>query len=82
MAERCFSRKTSQPGIQRIRGGLIGTNLSHSVVIELFAEILVKCELKPVEDLKDIHIESNRQHVYSSMLIFQSQRSCSEVSSA
>ena len=52
----------------------IGAILDYPAVIEFFPEIVVKCELKPDEDIyKDIHIKSNCQDVYSSMPIFQSQ---------
>ena len=68
-----ISRKVSQPWTYRNRGGIIGVFASHSVVIELFAKIVVKYEVKPVENLKGIHVESNCRDVYSSMLIFQSQ---------
>ena len=54
LAEMCFSRKTPQPGIRRIQGGIIGAIISYPVVIELFTEIVVKCEVKPVGDLKGI----------------------------
>ena len=45
-------------------------------MIEFFAEIDVKCEVKPDEDIyKGIHIKSSCQD----MFIFQSQGYCSEV---
>ena len=54
--------------------------LDHPAVIEFFAEIVVKYEVKSDKDIyKDIHIKSNCQDVYSSMLIFQGHEYCSEV---
>ena len=58
----------------------IGATLNRPAVIEFFTEIVAKCKVKPDEDIyKGIHIKSNCQDVYSSMLIFQSQGYCSEV---
>ena len=58
----------------------IGAILNNPAVIELFAEIVVKCEVKPDEDIcKSIQIKSSCQDGYSSILFFQSQRYCSEV---
>ena len=49
-------------------------------MIEFFAEIVVKGEVKPDEDIyKCIHIKGNCQDVYSSIFIFQSQGCYSEV---
>ena len=81
IAERCFPRKSSQPGICRIRVEEFYRSYSQIPSCDrIFAEIVVKCEVKPGEDIcKGIHIKSNCQDVYSSMLIFQSQGYCSEV---
>ena len=52
-------------------------------MIEFFREIVVKCEVKPDEDIyKGIHIKSNCQDIYSSMIVFQSWVHCAEVVSA
>ena len=38
--------------MQNLSCGIIGAIVSHRVVIELFAEIVAKCELKPDGDVK------------------------------
>ena len=43
----------------------IGTILDNPALEEFFPEIVVKCEVKPDEDIyKDIHITSNCQDIY------------------
>ena len=43
----------------------IGTILDNPALAEFFPEIVVKCEVKPDEDIyKDIHITSNCQDIY------------------
>ena len=81
IAERCFSRKTSQPGIFKIRVEEFYRSYSQPPSCDrIFYRKVAKCKVKPDEDIyKGIHIKSNCQDLYSSMLIFQSQGYCSEV---
>ena len=80
--ERCFSWKTSQPGICRI--GVEKFYRSYSQPPSSDRTFCRNsCEMWSENRwryiYKIIHIKSNCQDVYSSMLIFQSQGYCSEV---
>ena len=46
---------------------------------ELFAEVVVKCELKPDEDVKAFTSVTIAKMATTIMIIFQGQRYCSEV---
>ena len=77
IAERSFLRKHHNLELANFElRNFIGAILDHPTVIEFFREIVVKCEVKPDEDIyKGIHIKSSCQD----MFIFQSQGYCSEV---
>ena len=84
IAERSFLRKHHNLELANFElRNFIGAILDHPTVIEFFREIVVKCEVKPDEDIyKGIHIKSNCQDIYSSMIVFQSWVHCAEVVSA
>ena len=79
IAERCFSRKTSQPGICRIPVDEYYTSYSQPPSCDIIFWRNCCEKMWSETRWKAIHIKSNWQDIYTSMLIFQSHGYFSEV---